>query len=49
MGTCSELERRLSKDNILELFLNMVPMANNLTGVQSAAKTYFGKDVSSWI
>ena len=41
-----ELERRLSKDNILELFLNMVPMANNLTGVQSAAKTYFGKDVS---
>lgn len=41
-----ELERRLSKDEILELFLNMVPMANNLTGVQSAAKTYFGKDVS---
>ena len=41
-----ELERRLSKDAILELFLNMVPMANNLTGVQAAAKTYFGKDVS---
>ncbi|NLC39857.1 MAG: hypothetical protein GX763_02945, partial [Clostridiaceae bacterium] len=41
-----ELERRLSKDEILELFLNMVPMANNLTGVQAAAKTYFGKDVS---
>ncbi|MDD4542029.1 MAG: transglycosylase domain-containing protein, partial [Eubacteriales bacterium] len=41
-----ELERRLSKDEIMELFLNMVPMANNLTGVQAAAMTYFGKDVS---
>ena len=41
-----DLERQLSKDEILELFLNMVPMANNLTGVQAAAKTYFGKDVS---
>ncbi|MDD4324679.1 MAG: transglycosylase domain-containing protein, partial [Eubacteriales bacterium] len=41
-----ELERRLSKDEIMELFLKMVPMANNLTGVQAAAMTYFGKDVS---
>lgn len=41
-----ELERRMSKDEIMELFLNMVPMANRYVGVQAAAKGYFGKDIS---
>jgi penicillin-binding protein 1A len=41
-----ELEKNLSKDEIMELFVNMVPMGNRYVGVQSAAKAYFGKDVS---
>lgn len=40
------LERNLSKDQILELYLNIVFLAQNCYGVQSAAKTYFDKDVS---
>ncbi len=41
-----DLEKRLSKDEILELFVNMVPMGNRYVGVQSAAKAYFGKEVA---
>lgn len=40
------LEQRRSKDNILELYLNLVPMANNYVGVGAAAKAYFNKPVS---
>lgn len=39
-----ELEKNRSKDSIMELYLNLVPMANNLRGVQTAAKAYFNKD-----
>jgi len=39
------LEKMLTKWEILELYLNLVPMANNYVGVQSAAQAYFGKDV----
>ncbi|MDO5733609.1 MAG: transglycosylase domain-containing protein [Eubacteriales bacterium] len=39
------LEQRRSKDNILELYLNLVPMANNYVGVGAAAKAYFNKPV----
>lgn len=39
-----ELERRYSKDQILEWYLNQIPMGVNIYGVQSAAKTYFQKD-----
>jgi penicillin-binding protein 1A len=42
----TELEKNLSKDEIMELFVNMVPMGNRYVGVQSAAKAYFGKDIS---
>ena len=42
----TELEKKLSKDEIMELFVNMVPMGNRYVGVQSAAKAYFGKDIS---
>lgn len=38
------LEKKLTKWEILELYMNLVPMANNYVGVQSAAKAYFGKD-----
>lgn len=41
-----ELEKEISKEGILELYVNLVPMANNLTGVGAAAKYYFNKDVS---
>ncbi|HZK28956.1 MAG TPA: transglycosylase domain-containing protein [Clostridia bacterium] len=40
-----DLEKRLSKDEIMELFVNMVPMGGQYVGVQSAAKAYFGKEV----
>ncbi len=39
------LEKMLNKWEILELYMNLVPMSNNYVGVQSAAKAYFGKDV----
>ncbi len=41
-----ELERRYSKTQILEVYLNEIYLSNNCNGVQSAAKKYFGKDVS---
>jgi 1A family penicillin-binding protein len=40
-----ELERRYSKDQILEWYLNQVPIGINLYGVQSTSKTYFNKPV----
>ncbi len=39
-----ELERRYSKDQILEWYLNQIPFGPNLYGVQTASKTYFGKE-----
>jgi len=38
-----ELERRYSKDQILEWYLNQVPMGINLYGIEAASKTYFNK------
>ncbi len=40
------LERRLSKDEILEYYLNTIYLSRKCNGVASAAQTYFGKDVS---
>lgn len=40
-----ELERNLTKDQILEIYMNLIYMGENCYGVQSASKTYFGKDV----
>ena len=40
------LEQQLSKDEIMELYLNLAPMGNNYVGVQSAAQNYFGKNAS---
>lgn len=40
------LERDLSKEEILEYYLNTIYLSQKCNGVQSAAMTYFGKDVS---
>jgi penicillin-binding protein 1C len=39
-----ELERRLSKDEILRLYLRLAPFGGNLEGVRAAALAYFGKE-----
>lgn len=40
------LEQDLSKDEIMELYINLAPMGNNYIGIQAAAQNYFGKDAS---
>ena len=39
-----ELERRLTKPEILQRYVNMVFWGGNVYGIRSAAQTYFGKD-----
>ncbi len=41
-----QLENRLSKEQILEYYLNTINLGQNTLGVQAAAKRYFDKDVS---
>jgi penicillin-binding protein 1A len=41
-----ELERRYSKDRILEMYMNQVYFGNGAYGVEAAARTYFGKSVT---
>lgn len=38
------LERRLSKDEILSLYLKIAPYGGNLEGVRAASLAYFGKE-----
>jgi membrane peptidoglycan carboxypeptidase len=40
------LERQLSKEQILERYLNTIYLGNNAYGLQAAAEIYFGKRVS---
>ncbi|MBO4637706.1 MAG: transglycosylase domain-containing protein [Clostridiales bacterium] len=40
------LEQELSKDEIMELYINLAPMGNNYVGIQAAAQNYFGKNAS---
>ncbi len=40
-----KMEQVLSKDRILELYLNEIYLGNGAYGVQAASKAYFGKDV----
>lgn len=40
------LEKNHTKEEILELYLNILPMANGCVGVGAAAEYYYGKDVS---
>lgn len=39
-----KMERRLSKERILEEYLNRAPFGGFFVGVQAAARRYFGKD-----
>jgi penicillin-binding protein 1A len=41
-----ELERRYSKDRILEMYLNQIYFGHGAYGVEAAARTYFGKPIS---
>ncbi|MGB9598747.1 MAG: transglycosylase domain-containing protein, partial [Minisyncoccales bacterium] len=41
-----ELDRRYSKDQILEWYLNQIPFGQNCYGVEAASENYFGKSVS---
>lgn len=41
-----ELNKRYSKEQILTWYLNLIFYGNNAYGIQSAAQTYFGKDVA---
>ena len=41
------LERRFTKDQILELYLNSIYFGHGAYSVQTAAQTYFGKDVTA--
>ena len=41
-----ELDRRYSKKQILEWYLNQIPLGQNCYGVEAASQTYFGKSVS---
>jgi 1A family penicillin-binding protein len=40
-----ELERRYSKDQILEWYLNQVPFGPNIYGVGEASRIFFGKSI----
>lgn len=39
-----QLERQLSKDQILALYLKLAPFGGNIEGVRAASLTYFGKE-----
>ncbi len=41
------IERKLSKDHILELYLNQIYLGNGAYGIQSAALKYFNKSVEN--
>lgn len=40
------IERKYSKDQILEVYLNVIPMSENIYGVGTASRAYFGKEPS---
>ena len=40
------IEKALTKDEILEQYLNRIPYGNSAYGVQKAAQIYFGKDAA---
>ncbi|HGY10847.1 MAG TPA: penicillin-binding protein 1A [Desulfobacterales bacterium] len=40
-----QIERRYTKDEILELYLNLIYLGSGAYGVEAASQTYFGKSV----
>jgi len=47
MWLAYEMEKRLSKPEILELYLNRIDLGNRAFGVEAAAQRYFGKSATS--
>lgn len=45
MARALQLERRMSKNEILEWYLTLAPYGGNLEGIRSASLAYFGKEV----
>lgn len=43
--TAVDVEKKYSKDQILEAYMNIIPLGNSCYGVQTASNMYFGKDV----
>ncbi len=41
-----EIEKQMSKDEIVEAYMNTINLGQNCLGVQAASKRYFNKDVS---
>lgn len=41
-----EIEKQMSKEEILEAYMNTINLGQNCLGVQTAAKRYFNKDVA---
>ena len=41
-----ELERRYSKDQIMEWYLNLIPFGGNIYGIEAASQSFFGKHIS---
>ena len=41
-----KIERELSKEEILQLYLNIIPFGKHSFGVQAASNTYYGKGLS---
>ena len=41
-----KIERELTKQEILTLYLNIIPFGKHAFGLQAAAQTYYGKDVN---
>jgi penicillin-binding protein 1C len=39
-----EIERQISKDQVLDLYLTMAPYGGNLEGIRAASIAYFGKE-----
>ena len=47
IGRAFRLEDRMSKDEILEMYLNIVNFGAGTSGVQAAANTYFDKNIEN--